>query len=116
MRCNIWTTSTIACQQPVKPGSAPICTLDDTANEYVSCTASFPSSVDSLIGKFHSTGLWVTGRWARNNAAFKAYVERTMLVQSKNRLPLPIYDEQAKAYAEVAKRPVATIVDGKFNP
>ena len=52
------------------------------------------------------------------DAAFEAYVGlyRVGLINN-NLLPLPSYDEEAaKTYAEVAKRPAVTLVNGKFNP
>lgn len=60
----------------------------------------------------------MTERWARMDAAFEAYVGlyRVGLINN-NLLPSPTYDEEAaKAYAEVAKRPAVTLVNGKLNP
>jgi len=88
------------------------------ADGNVSCRVILPNSVDSSVREFRSIGLWATERWARMDAAFEAYVGlyRVGLIND-NLLPLPSYDEEAaKAYAEVAKRPAVTLVNGKFNP
>lgn len=96
---------------------APIFTFE-TVDSNVSCRVILPNSVDSSVREFCSTGSWVTERWARMDAAFEAYVGLYHVgLINDNLLPLPRYDEEAvKAYAEIAKRPAVTLVNGKFNP